>query len=139
MGYKESFLQYLKAEKRYSQNTVRSYNNDLNQFEVFLESLGLSSEPVSVTSHDIRAWVVSLLESNYNPVSVHRKITCLRVYYHYLIKEGVLKSDPLGEVVLPKRKKTLPAFVDEDAISKLLDEAYFSDDFEGVRDRDEEG
>ena len=135
MSYKESFLQYLKAEKRYSPNTVKSYNNDLSQFEDFLLSLGLPSDPGLVTSHDIRAWIVSFLENNYSSVSVHRKISCLRVYYRYLLKEGIVTNNPLGQVVLPKRKKSLPAFVEEEAIGRLLDDYNFQEGFEGIRDR----
>ncbi len=134
MSYKESFLQYLQAEKRYSLHTVRSYDNDLSQFEEFLSALGHPTDPVPVTSHDIRAWVVSLMDNNYSPVSVHRKISCLRVYYRFLMKEGVVKSDPLGKVVLPKTKKSLPVFVEEEAIDRLLDSSGFAPGFEGIRD-----
>jgi integrase/recombinase XerC len=135
MNYKESFLQYLQTEKRYSLHTVRSYLNDLDQFFLFLVSTGLPEDPVPVTSGDVRAWIVSMLGNNYSTVSVHRKISCLRVFYRYLRKEGVLKSDPLEKVVLPKRKKTLPVFVEEEAITNLLDNNYFGEDFAGVRDR----
>ena len=69
-----------------------------------------------VTSHDIRAWIVSMLDNNYSTVSVHRKISCLRVFYRYLRKEGIIKNDPLEKVVLPKRKKSLPVFVEEEAL-----------------------
>lgn len=135
MSLKESFLQYLQTEKRYSPHTVRSYMNDLDQFHSFLSEQGLPEDPVTVTSHDIRAWIVSMLDTNYTTVSVHRKISCLRVFYRYLRKEGVLKSDPLEKVVLPKRKKTLPVFVEEVAMGNLLDDKVFGDDFAGVRNR----
>jgi integrase/recombinase XerC len=135
MSYKESFLQYLQIEKRYSPHTVRSYLNDLDQFYSFLSSLGLQDNPVAVTSHDIRAWIVSLLDKNYSTVSVHRKISCLRVFYRYLRKEGIVKSDPLEKVVLPKRKKTLPVFVEEEALTELLDNYSFGDGFSGIRNR----
>ncbi len=135
MNYKESFLQYLQTEKRYSLHTVRSYLNDLDQFFLFLVSTGLPEDPVSVTSGDIRAWIVCMLGNKYSTVSVHRKISCLRVFYRYLRKEGVIKNDPLEKVVLPKRKKTLPVFVEEDAIANLLDNDYFGEDFAGIRDR----
>jgi len=135
MSYKESFLQYLQAEKRYSSHTVRSYSNDLRQFEEFLALLGQPTDPVLVTSHDIRAWVVSLLDDNYSPVSVHRKISCLRVYFRFLMREGVVKGDPLGKVVLPRTKKSLPVFVEEEAIGYLLDNSCFSEGFGGIRDR----
>jgi len=135
MSHKESFLQYLQIEKRYSLHTVRSYLNDLDQFYQFLLSLGLPEDPVGVTSHDIRAWIVSMLENNYSTVSVHRKISCLRVFYRYLRKEGIVKNDPLEKVVLPKRKKSLPVFIEEEAMNKLLDNFSFGDDFAGIRNR----
>jgi integrase/recombinase XerC len=106
MSYKESFLQYLQIEKRYSLHTVRSYLNDLDQFYSFLSSKNLPDDPAAVTSNDIRAWIVSMLDNKYSTVSVHRKISCLRVFFRYLRKEGIVKSDPLEKVVLPKRKKT---------------------------------
>jgi integrase/recombinase XerC len=135
MSHKESFLQYLQIEKRYSLHTVRSYLNDLDQFYKFLVSLGLPEDPVAVTSHDIRAWIVSMLENNYSTISVHRKISCLRVFYRYLRKEGIIKGDPLEKVVLPKRKKTLPVFIGEEALANLLDNFSFGDGFAGIRNR----
>jgi len=135
MSHKESFLQYLQIQKRYSLHTVRSYLNDLDQFYLFLSSQGLSDDPVMVTSHDIRAWIVCMLENKYSTVSVHRKISCLRVFYRYLRKEGIVKSDPLEKVVLPKRKKTLPVFVEEEALTNLLDNYSFGDGFAGIRNR----
>ena len=135
MSHKESFLQYLQIEKRYSPHTVRSYLNDLDQFYSFLSEQDLSNDPVEVTSHDIRAWIVSMLENNYSTVSVHRKISCLRVFYRYLRKDGIIKSDPLEKVVLPKRKKTLPVFVEEAAMNKLLDDFSFGEGFAGIRNR----
>jgi integrase/recombinase XerC len=139
MSHKESFIQYLQIEKRYSPHTVRSYLNDLDKFNSFLTAQGLPDDPVSVSSHDIRAWIMNMLANNYSTVSVHRKISCLRVFYRYLRKEGVIKNDPLEKVVLPKRKKTLPVFVEENIINGLLDglldDNKFGDDFAGIRDR----
>jgi integrase/recombinase XerC len=135
MSPKESFLQYLQIEKRYSPHTIRSYSNDLDQFHSFLSAQGLSDDPVGVTSHDIRGWIVSMIDNEYTTVSVHRKISCLRVYYRYLRKEGILRKDPLERVVLPKRKKTIPVFVEEEAMNKLLDDYCFGDGFAGIRNR----
>jgi integrase/recombinase XerC len=135
MDHKESFLQYLQIEKRYSSHTVRSYTIDLEQFFSFLGSIGQSADPVLVTSHDIRAWIVSLLDTDYTSVSVHRKISCLRVFYRFLRKEGVMKNDPLDKVVMPKRRKVLPVFVEESAMDNLLDIYSFGDDISGMRNR----
>jgi integrase/recombinase XerC len=135
MNHKESFLQYLQIEKRYSPHTVRSYINDLDQFYLFLSSQSLPEDAVTVTSHDIRAWIVSMLETGYSTLSIHRKISCLRVFYRFLRKEGHLKIDPLQKVVLPKRKKGLPVFVEEAAINTLLDNNSFAEGFNGISDR----
>jgi integrase/recombinase XerC len=135
MNHKESFLQYLQIEKRYSPHTVRSYINDLDQFYLFLSSQSLPEDAVTVTSHDIRAWIVSMLENGYSTLSIHRKISCLRVFYRFLRKEGHLKIDPLQKVVLPKRKKGLPVFVEEAAINTLLDNNSFAEGFNGISDR----
>ena len=135
MGYKESFLQYLQTEKRYSPHTVRSYKNDLDQFFTYLSVNEMSSDPAEITSHQVRAWIVSLMENNISASSVHRKISCLRVFFRYLRKEDIIKNDPLEKVVLPKRKKRLPQFVGEEALDSLLDNDNFDDDFNGIRNR----
>jgi integrase/recombinase XerC len=135
MDHKESFLQYLQIEKRYSPLTVRSYLNDLDQFEKYLIAQELPGTPETITSHDIRSWIVSLLENGYTSVSVHRKVSSLRVFYRYLRKEGFTKADPLEKVVLPKMKKKLPVFVEEDSLNRLLDDHEFGGDFKGKRNR----
>ncbi len=135
MGYKESFLQYLQSEKRYSPHTIRSYKNDLDQFFSYISLNGISSEPEEINSHQVRAWIVSLIENNISSSSVHRKISCLRVFYRYLRKEGIIKNDPLEKVVLPRRGKKLPQFVSEESLDSLLDNDNFSDDFNGIRNR----
>jgi integrase/recombinase XerC len=76
-----------------------------------------------------------MLGNNYSAASVHRKISCLRVFYRYLRKEGIVKGDPLDKVSLPKRKKSLPVFVEEGALDELLDKYSFGDDFAGIRNR----
>lgn len=132
MDYKESFLQHLKFEKRYSPHTIRSYNNDLDQFFLYLMENDIPSTPSEINSHQIRAWIVSLIDSGILPVSVHRKVSCLRVFFRYLRKEGILQNDPLEKVVLPKRKKKLPVFVAEKPIEELLDNDNFGADYKGV-------
>jgi integrase/recombinase XerC len=134
MDYKESFLQYILIEKGYSQHTVRSYQNDLDQFYLFLGSSG-NELPDKISSHHIRAWIVELMDSGNSASSVHRKISCLRVYFRYLRREGRIDNDPMEKVVLPKRKKKLPVFVSENAMDNLLDKLEFENDFNGIRDK----
>ena len=135
MKSKESFLQYLKTEKRYSRHTVESYSNDLDQFSVFLTDLGQSDDPAEASSHDVRAWIVKLIDSGYSAVSAHRKISCLRVFLKYMRKEGLMQDDPMQKVALPKKEKKLPAFIKEKTMERLLDGYYFGDDFAEIRSK----
>lgn len=135
MNHKESFLQFLQIEKRYSPHTVRSYRNDLDQFTNFLSDNEMLSNVNDITSHQIRAWIVYLIDNGISPVTVHRKISCLRRFYNYLRKEGIVKTDPLEKIVLPKQKKKLPVFVEEEALDKLFDSVNFGNDFSGLRNR----
>lgn len=135
MNYKESFLDYLQFEKRYSQHTVRSYGNDLEQFSAFMLVHSGSADPSLVTTSDVRSWMISLLDSGYSAVSVHRKISGLRSFFKFLRREQLVKGDPVDMVVLPKRKRALPQFVEENALDNLLDNYEFGSDFEGVRNK----
>ena len=135
MSHKESFLQYILIEKGYSPHTVRSYQNDLDQFFNFVEKQDSAVFPADISSINVRAWIVSMLDNSISPSSVHRKISCLRIFFRYLRKEGIIKHDPMDKVVLPKRKKKLPVFVGEDALDNLLDKFEFGSDFPGIRNR----
>ncbi len=135
MKHKESFLEYLQFEKHYSQHTVSSYRNDLRQYYQFLSTHRGSSDPLAAEGSDIRAWLVSLMEAGYSSSSVHRKISGLRSFYRYLRREKLITGDPVDKVVLPRRRKKLPVFVEEISLEKLLDTYDFGDDFSGLRNR----
>jgi integrase/recombinase XerC len=135
MNYKESFLSYLQFEKRYSEHTVRSYTNDLEQFFKFIKSHTGTDSPEGIVSSDIRSWMISLVDNGYSTVSVHRKMSTLRSFYRFLRREGAVNSDPVERVILPKMKKRLPQFVEEKAMDNLLERYLFGDDFEGVRNK----
>lgn len=135
MDQKESFLQYLRAEKRYSPLTVRSYTIDLDQFEKHLSREGFSGGAGDVSTGNVRSWVVGLVEDGYSARSIHRKISSLRAYYRYLVKGGHADRDPSEKMTLPKVRKRLPVFVAEGAIDRLLDDYDFGNDFNGMRNR----
>jgi len=135
MNYKESFLQYLATERRYSPHTILSYGSDLNQFIGFINENYSGFTPGEISSSDIRSWIVKLLDGGMSASSVHRKITCLRVFFRFLRREGVINGDTTERVVMPKRKKRLPGFVAEESLQTLLDEYDFGNDFEGLRNK----
>ena len=129
----DDFLKYLQAEKRYAVHTVKAYKNDLNQFHAFCQDS--DREGMDLNYRTIRSWVVFLMDSGYSSRTVHRKLTSLSTYCKYLIKEGVIDSNPLDRVLKPKLKKRVPAFVEEGKLDTLLEEFEFGDDFKGIRNR----
>lgn len=135
MDIKESFLQYIRTEKRYSRHTVTSYKNDLDQFMIWLEEIRPGADPVSVTHGDVRGWMVSLLEGGASAATVHRKMSALRALIRYMRRHELISADPMAGLKLPRKPKQLPVFVAEDALAKLFDEFRFGDNFSGLRDR----
>ena len=132
----EKFINYLTTEKRFSNHTIISYSTDINQFFVFLSNeFQIENDILEVNFQLVRSWIASLLERGLSPSSVTRKISTLKTYFKFLIREGVIKDNPMLKVVSPKSKKRLPVFVDEDQIQSLLNEVKFSEGFIGERDK----
>ena len=131
----ESFLDYLRYERNYSDKTILAYQKDLSQFEAFSEGGEQKKTPLEVTGELVRDWIVNLMDGGYSVASVNRKLSSLRSYYKYLLKKEKVEVDPLQKVVGPKKSKPLPVFLKEKEMDKLLDEENFADDFEGWRDR----
>ncbi len=135
MNTKESFLQYISTEKRYSRHTVTSYKNDIDQFMGWLDRVRPGADLVSVNHADVRGWMVSLLEEGASAGTVHRKMSALRTLFRYMRRHELISADPMTGLKLPKKPKQLPVFIAEDALSKLFDEFRFGDNFSGIRDR----
>ncbi len=131
----ESFLKYLQYEKRYSVHTVISYKTDLEQLAVFLKTNYRETTPESADYRLLRAWLIELIEAGIQPRSVNRKIATLRSFYKFLRKQGALAKDPTLKIKVLKSKKTLPYFIREPEIIKMLDNHNFGEDFAGLRDK----
>ena len=131
---KESFLKYLQFEKNYSEKTVVSYGIDLSGFEVYFKAVDETLDFATADADVIRGWVVSLMDEGYAASSVNRKLSSLRSFYRYLLREKVVSVDPVRKVTGPKKKKPLPVFVKEADMDRLLD-AECGTDFESVRNK----
>ena len=131
----DSFLKYLQFEKRFSSNTILAYQIDLRQFENFLSSVFPEFKTESADYGVIRAWIVQLVESEIDALSINRKIACLRSYYKFLLRQEYIEKDPLLKIKVLKTKKKLPHFVKENDMVKLLDHGQFENSHEGWRDR----
>jgi integrase/recombinase XerC len=128
------FLQYIQHIKHYSPHTVRSYQKDLEQFFQFCSS-DTSAEESRIDHHHIRGWIVELMESGNSARTTNRKISSLKTYFRYLLREGVIANNPVAKVLTPKTDKKLPVFVSERQMNTLLDEVSFGDDISGLRNR----
>ncbi|MEL7587028.1 MAG: tyrosine-type recombinase/integrase [Prolixibacteraceae bacterium] len=135
MSYQESFLKYLKFEKRCSDHTIVAYKKDLDQFEEFLFKTIGDFNILKVDSRMVRGWIVSLMEQGDASKTVVRKVTALKSFYKYLMRQEVIESSPAAMVATPKVPKKLPFFLDENTLHVLLDNGYFRHDFEGIRDK----
>lgn len=130
----DSFLDYLRYERNYSDDTVKAYGEDIRQFQEFGgEDVGLQS-PSEVVVDVVREWMIHLMNLGYATTSVNRKLSSLRSYYKYLLRKGEVKVDPLRKITGPKNKKNLPVFVKESEMNRLLDDEDFGEGFEGCRD-----
>ena len=130
----DEFLKYLQLEKRYSPHTVKAYQIDLTQFQDYLieayeSTLQKAKHPM------VRSWLAQMLDYGISPRSVNRKITALKTFYKFLLKEGKVKEDPTIKIIPPKMSKALPAFVEEGQMRSLLDELPFDEGYEGMRDK----
>src|SRR5882672_8464324 len=131
----ESFLKYVRFEKRLSPHTVLSYQTDLQQFGNFLKQTYSEKRPELANYGMVRSWIVQLVESGRNPSSINRKIACLRSFYKFLLKRDVITKDPMVKIRVLKAKKRLPHFVKENDMVALLDNTAFTADHAGLRDR----
>ena len=134
--HKAFYLDYLTFEKRFSSHTLTAYETDLNQFFSFLEENYQVKTVSDVSHHYIRSWIVEMLtDLELSTTSVNRKISCLKSYFKFLIKNKVIEFNPMVKIVSPKKTDKLPQFVDKKAMNELFDQKYFENDFEGQRDR----
>lgn len=127
----ESFLRYISYEKRYSQHTVKSYQNDLVQFELFARQKFQISGLEEATQLMIRSWVLSLMDLGNSSKSVNRKIASLRSFYKFLLKREMITKDPTQKIKSLKVKKELPGFANEKEFTDFLDSLVFEDSLEG--------
>ena len=130
-----AFLEYLQFEKRYSQHTLISYQNDLEQFMAYLAiQFDLPAIP-AITPMFVRSWLAELKEEEISSKTINRKISTLRTFFKYEMKAGRLEQSPMATVTAPKISKRLPSFVEQEDMATLFDHVAFSDDWKGKTER----
>lgn len=129
------FLDYIKFEKRYSQHTLISYQNDLEQFFAYLTQYDSPAIP-QITAAFIRSWLAELKGAGkLNARSINRKISTLKSFFKYQLKKGVIQASPMTTIASPRTSKRLPEFVKEADIDTLFSYVEFPDDWKGRTSR----
>ena len=111
----KSYLTSLKIEKNLSSNTISSYSIDLNNFFEYVNKVY-----TKITLEDINNYIIHLSKKGLNNSSINHNITSLKMFYKYLIKEGITNTNLIDKVARPKKEAKLPDYLTIDEINMLL-------------------
>lgn len=129
----ERFVNFLRVEKRFSKHTVTAYSTDIEQFSIYLKAQYQITDLSECSHFIIRSWIVSLIEAEIDPRTVNRKVTTLRTFYRFLLKEGKVLRSPMLKVQAPKVAKKLPEYIDEPKMEQLFTNNQNLETFEDLR------
>jgi integrase/recombinase XerC len=119
----EKFLEYLRAVRNASPNTLRSYRADLEQFRSYLSPGG--AEPPGVAGIDhriIREFLGYLHDQKLEKSSMARKLASLRSFFKFCAREGMIRDNPARLVATPKLPKRLPTVLSAEEMNAFLDQ-----------------
>lgn len=132
--YLEVFIDHIEKVKRYSPATIIAYRKDIELYEYFLNDTYDILDHTKVHNRHVRSYVIDLVKAGITEKSINRKLSSIRSYYKYLLREGHVSSNPSAQVVAPKIPKRLPSYVKEGEVIQLLDEIVDYTDFASYRD-----
>ncbi|MET0050372.1 MAG: site-specific tyrosine recombinase XerD [Candidatus Thiodiazotropha sp.] len=129
----EAFADALWMERGLSRNTLAAYQSDLRKLADWLESSGRQGL-LCVRRQDLQSYLAHLYGLNVKPRTSARFLSCVRQFYQYCLREGMLEADPSLRIEAPKLGRPLPKSLSEAEVEALLD-APDLEDPEGMRDR----
>ena len=129
----QKFIEYLEYEKGYSKKTIISYEKDLELFDAYLKENKITNIS-SIDYNIIRKYLSYLHDKQYEATSISRKISTLRTFFKYNLKEKNIKSNPMTLISNPKKEKKLPKYLNYEEMEKLLN-AIDTSELEGIRDK----
>ncbi len=112
------FLSYLRGVRNYSANTVEAYEQDLDCFLVWASNCKV--DVMGATHRDFRRFLASLAGAGYAKTTVNRRLSAVRTFYSWLVREGYLEMNPAAVVASPKLPKPLPHVLSEEDVAQLL-------------------
>ena len=119
-----AFLNYLDAERNDSGYTLESYRMDIEQFARTVLKTDATENRIDwddVSVHDARMFVVCLQNDELTKTSISRKMSAMRSFYRYMLREGKVGNNPLAGLTSPKRGKSLPKYMSVSEVARLLD------------------
>lgn len=128
------FIEYITNEKRFSVHTQRAYRDDILSFYIF-RKIDTDEAVLSANSSDVRKWMHYLAENKVGARSIKRKISSLKAFYKFLLRENYLTKNPVEGVIAPKSRHSLPDFFTERDLTNLFDFVLFESTYEGQRDK----
>jgi integrase/recombinase XerC len=129
----DQFIAFIEKEKRFSSLTVSAYRRDMEQFAAYISRHYESDDLTTITTTVVRSYVVHLKELGLSNRSINRKLSTLRTFYKYCLRETLIEKSPMTNVKALKQPKTLAKFVPEDNINKVSFPE--TDDFPTRRDQ----
>ncbi|WP_338753989.1 tyrosine recombinase XerC [Bacillus sp. FJAT-52991] len=118
-NYLRDFIEYLRIEKNYSAYTIDGYNRDIEEFFLFINEQGTAALD-HIEYFDVRLYLTRLYEKQMARSSIARKISSLRSFFRYLVREKVIKENPFTLVQQAKEAKKLPSFFYEEEMKELF-------------------
>lgn len=129
----DQFIGYIQAEKRFSKLTVEAYQSDMDQFAQYLRDKFEIEDLTQVKTTMVKSFIVHLKEEGLSNRSINRKMSTLRTFYKYCLRENLMEKSPMTGIKALKQPKTLVKFVTETDINKV---SFGEDtDFSTSRDR----
>ncbi len=129
----DQFLHYLIVEKGLSKNTIDAYSHGLNRFLDYLRKKGIQELP-SVSKFDVRGFLLVLKKQGLSTKTVLRNLVAIRTLFQFLIREGILATNPIEELESPKIAKTLPEILTLKEVEQLLEQPNLQTPI-AIRDR----
>jgi len=119
----DAFLNYIRYEKRYSVNTYIAYQKDLEQFFSFLDEnfKEVQINPENISHQMIRLWLSNLIESGVETRSANRKLSALKTFFKFLLKEKLIKQNPMQKIISPKMSKKITPYIEEENLLEMLE------------------
>lgn len=127
----QEFLNYLTFQKRYSKNTILSYQTDLVAFFEFILLEYKITDVKQMTTPIIRTWLASLKENKISSKTINRKISSLKSFFKYQLRIKNLLANPVSAVSSLKTSRRLPSFIEQKDINTLLNNDNFEDTLQG--------